>query len=84
MDIMSMLASAQVTDMDGNELGDVVAIHIVGGKLLLTIDFDIEDFEVDDPDGGQEVDDDEDEHELDNTEEVPRPIPLRAVGGTGG
>lgn len=65
--------------MGGAEMGEVVGVHIVMGKLYITVDTDLDDGEEDDPDGGEEID--EDEHELDNTEEVPKPTPLRALAG---
>jgi len=80
MDLLSMLMNAKIRDMDGDEIGDVIGIHIGGGKLIVTVDdeFILEEDE-DDPDGGEEID--EDEGELDNTEEVPQPVPLRALAG---
>ena len=83
MDMLSMLMNARIKDMDGDEIGEVLGVHIVMGKLYITVDMELDDGEEDDPDGGEEVDEDDtdDEHELDNTEEVPKPIPLRAVAG---
>lgn len=80
MDLLSMLMNAKIRDMDGDEIGDVIGIHIGGGKLVVTVDDEIEldEEDGDDPDGGEEIDD---EHELDNIEEVPKPTPLRAVAG---
>ena len=83
MDMMSMLMNAVVTDMDGDKIGDVIALHVVAGKLMLTIFTDFGDYETDDPDDGEAVDKD-DERELDKTKETPKPTLLRAVGGTGG
>jgi len=79
MDLLSMLMNAKIRDMDGDEIGDVIGIHIGGGKLILTVDDEIEFEDEDDPDGGEEID--EDDKELDNTKEVPQPIPLKAVAG---
>jgi hypothetical protein len=80
MDLLSMLMNAKIRNMDGDEIGDVIGIHIGGGKLVVTVDDEIEldEEDGDDPDGGEEI---EDEDELDNTEEVPKPVPLRAVAG---
>ena len=80
MDLLSMLMSARVCDVDGDVFGEVVNINISGGKLEIMVDVELDDgeYEEDDPDGGEEVDD---EHELDKTEEVPKPVPLRAVAG---
>lgn len=50
MDLLSMLMNAKVRDMDGDEIGDVIGVHIAGGKLSVTID--IEGIEVEDPDDG--------------------------------
>ena len=80
MDLLSMLMNAKIRDVDGDEIGDVIGVHIAGGKMIVTVDDDLELEDGDDPDGGEEVDED-DEHELDNTEEVPKPTPLRAVAG---
>ncbi len=80
MDVLSMLVNAKIKDMDGDDIGEVVAVHYAGGKLYLSVDTDFEsEGEGDDPDGGEEVE--EDERELDNTEEVPKLTPLRAVAG---
>ncbi len=82
MDIMSMLQNAKVRDMEGLELGEVFGVSIVGGKMMITIDIEITSGFEDDPDGGEEVDvDRDDDKELDNTEEIPKPTPLRAVAG---
>lgn len=80
MDTLSMLANAKITDLDGDDIGEVIAVHYVNGKLYLSVDTMLNDEEEDDPDGGEEIDED-DERELDTTEEVPRPTPLRAVAG---
>lgn len=80
MDLLSMLMNAKIRDMDGDELGDVMGVHIAGGKLYVTVDTDFGDEYEEDPDGGEELDE-EDEEELDNAEEIPKPIPFRAVAG---
>lgn len=74
-----MLMNAKIKNMDGDEIGEVLGVHIAMGKLCITVDMELDEEEEDDPDGGEEVDGDEEE--LDNTEEVPKPIPLRAVVG---
>ncbi len=80
MDTLSLVSNAKIKDLSGDDLGEVVGIHYMNGKLYITVDMELEDDdEEDDPDGGEEID--EDEEELDNTEEVPKPIPLRAVAG---
>ena len=80
MDLLSMLMNAKIRDMDGGEIGDVIGIHIGGGKLVVTVDDEIEfEEDEDDPDGGEEIDGDGEE--LDDVEEVPKPTPLRAVAG---
>ncbi len=79
MDLLSMLMNARIRDMDGDEIGEVIGIHIAMGKLCISVDMELDDGEEeDDPDDGEEIDDEE---ELDNTEEVPKPVPLRAVAG---
>ncbi len=80
MDVMSMLQNAKVRDMEGQDLGEVFGVSIVGGKMMLTIDIEVVGEFEDDPDGGEEVDGDA-EREIDNTEEVPKPMPLRAIAG---
>ncbi len=80
MELLSMLMNARITDMAGDEVGEVIAIHIAMGKLYISVDTMLDNGEEDDPDGGEEIDED-DERELDNTEEVPKPTPLRAVAG---
>jgi hypothetical protein len=54
MDLLSMLQNAKITDIDGFEMGVVKAVHIMGGKLTLVVDPEIDD-EID-PDGGEEED----------------------------
>lgn len=91
MDIMSMLMNARVMDEDGDEIGEVVGISIIGGKMMLStnVDFELDfDYDEDDPDGGEEVDEDdeENEEELDPKKETGDIVPLRvaAVGGRNG
>ncbi len=79
MDMLSMLMNARIKDMDGDDIGEVFGVHIVGGKLYVTMDTGFENEEEEDPDGGEEID--EGERELDNTEEVPKPLPLRVMAG---
>ncbi len=79
MDMLSMLMNARIKDMDGDDIGEVFGVHIVGGKLFVTMDSGLGYEEEGDPDGGEEID--EEERELDNTEEVPKPVLLRAVAG---
>ena len=80
MDLLSMLMNAKIRNMGGDEIGDVMGVFIAGGRMIISVDdeTELEDGEEDDPDGGEEVDD---EHELDETKEVPKPIPFRAVIG---
>ena len=59
MDLLSMLADAQVNDLNGLELGRVLVVHISSGKLSLTVD--IEAFDIDDPDDGVKDDIPEDD-----------------------
>lgn len=53
MDLFSMIQNALVTDIDGNELGSVEAIHVFGGKMTLLMDVQISGY-MDGPDGGAE------------------------------
>jgi len=79
MDTLSMLSNAKISDMDGDDIGEVVGVHFVNGKLYLTVDTELDLESETDPDGGQEID--EDKRELDNTEEVPKSTRLRALAG---
>ena len=78
MDSLSLLMNARIRDINDDEIGEVIGLHLVMGKLYIVVDMGQADEGEDDPDGGEEIDD---EHELDNTEEVPKPTPLRAVTG---
>jgi len=83
MDTMSMLQNARVRDMDGDEIGEVFGVSIIGGKMMITIDIiaiEMDDEDGDDPDGGEEIDVD-DEEELDPKKETGNTVPLRAVAG---
>ena len=42
MDLLSMLMNAKIKDMDGGDIGEVVAIHYVNGKLHLSVDTELE------------------------------------------
>lgn len=53
MDLFSMIQNAMITDVDGNELGGVEAVHVIGGKMILLLDVHISGY-IDDPDGGEE------------------------------
>ena len=62
MDIMALLSQAKVNDMDGVELGDVMGIHIVAGKMVVSINMTIlDDDDDDDPDDGEKEDIPEDD-----------------------
>jgi len=54
MDLLSMLQTARVQDTDGDELGDVLAIQIMGGQLVITVMTEDEEEEGDDG-GGEEI-----------------------------
>ena len=74
MDLFSMIQNAMVTDIDGNELGEVEAVHVIGGKMTLLMGVQISGY-MDDPDGGLE-------------EPIPEeiaddPTPLKVVGNDG-
>lgn len=53
MDLLSMLQTAKVLDTDGDLLGDVLAIQIMGGQLAITVITEEE--EEGDDGGGQEI-----------------------------
>lgn len=54
MDLLSMLMNAKIRNMDGDELGDVIGVHIAGGKMNITLDIDgVED---EDPEDGAKDD----------------------------
>jgi len=60
MDLLSMLMNAKIRDVDGYSVGEVIAVHITMGKLVLTIDIESDD-EDEDPDGGEDEDIPEDD-----------------------
>lgn len=82
MDTLSMLANARITDMDGDDMGEVVAVHYVNGKLYLTVDTGLIDGEYggDDPDGGEKIEVDK-EQEPDSPKEGLTHPPLRSIAG---
>lgn len=53
MDLLGMLQTARVQDTDGDLIGDVLAIQIMGGHLVITVMTEEE--EEGDDDGGEEV-----------------------------
>lgn len=61
MDILALLSQAKVNDMDGVELGDVMGIHFVAGKMIITINMTMGDLEDEDPDDGEKEDIPEDD-----------------------
>lgn len=61
MDLLSMLMSARVCDVDGDVFGEVVNINISGGKLEIMIDVELDRDEEDDPDDGAKDDIPEDD-----------------------
>ncbi len=81
MELLSMIMHARVQDLEGTEIAGVTAVTFSGGKMILTVDIltDLDEFEDDDPDGGEEVpvDDKKVVHEPD------APPLLRMVGNDG-
>ena len=61
MDVLTLLSQAQVNDMEGVELGDVMGIHFVAGRMVLSVNMTIFDDEEDDPDDGEKEDIPEDD-----------------------
>lgn len=59
MDLLSMLMNAKVKDVQGEDVGEVFGVHIAGGRLVVTVDVEVEYEE--DPDGGEEEDIPEDD-----------------------
>jgi len=53
MDLLNMLQTAKVQDSDGGTIGDVLAIQIMAGHLVITVITEEE--EEGDDDGGEEV-----------------------------
>lgn len=51
--LFDMVTNAKVAAMSGEELGEVIGVHITGGRLLLVIDVTLEELTGDDP-GGRE------------------------------
>ncbi len=78
MDMMTMIMNAKITDMGGEEVGDVVSIHIVGCKMFITANmgYDIEE----DGDDGEKDDIPEDDASKASLAEV---ISLVAGGKSG-
>lgn len=54
MDLLNMLMTAKVLDTDGDEIGDVLAIRIIAGHLVITVMTEDEEEEGDDG-GGSEI-----------------------------
>ena len=77
MDILSMLTNAQVTDLNGLELGRILIVHISSGMLTLTMD--IEAYEEDGgPDDGAKDDIPED----DASKKFPTVVALNTKNGS--
>jgi hypothetical protein len=60
MDLLSMLMNARIRDMDGDEIGEVLGVHIAMGKLYITVDMELDDGD-EDPDDGEKEDIPEDD-----------------------
>lgn len=75
MDLLSLLMSARVVDVDGDVFGEVVNINISGNKLEIMIDVELDDDEEDDPDDGAKDDIPEDDASNSKVQQ------LRAVAG---
>ena len=56
MELLSMLMNAKITDMDGDEIGEVIGVHIAMGKLNITMNVELDDEEEEDPDDGAKDD----------------------------
>ena len=56
MDVLSLLSQAVVKDMDGVELGRVIGVHFVAGKMMVTINMTVFEEESDGPDDGEKED----------------------------
>ena len=64
MDILELLSQATVNDINGVGLGDVMGIHFLSGRMVISISldlFDEDDGEYDDPDDGAKDDIPEDD-----------------------
>ncbi len=55
MDLLSMLTTAQVRDLDGVIMGEVFGVHITGGKLYLTVDVEADYEDPEDDGDGEEI-----------------------------
>lgn len=53
MDLLGMLQTAKVLDTDGDLIGDILAIQIMGGQLVITVMTEEE--EEGDDGGGEEI-----------------------------
>ena len=75
MDTLSMIMNAQITDMNGEAVGSVISVHIVGCKMFITASMEYESEE--DGDDGEKEDIPED----DASKTDPTELTLVAVGG---
>ncbi len=82
MEMLSMIMNAKVQDLEGTEIAGVTAVTFSGGKMILTVDIltELDEFEDDDPDGGEEVPIDGEQEPLKETLTLPH---LRMVGNDG-
>jgi hypothetical protein len=58
MDMMSALMNARILDVEGNVVGDVLSFTVLGSRLFITADIEVEDG---DPDDGAKDDIPEDD-----------------------
>lgn len=80
MDMLSMLMNARIRDVDGDEIGEVIGIHIAMGKMFISVDMELDDEDGEDPDGGEE----EDIPEGDASKlEFPKIVAMKKVGKDG-
>ncbi len=50
-DLLAMLLTARIHDKDGEPIAEVLGVSIVGGRMGIIIDLELEIEEDDDPDG---------------------------------
>ncbi len=79
MDVLSMLMNAKAKTVDGSDLGEVIGIHFALGRMVVTIDLELDDEE--DPDDGEKEDIPEDDA---SKIEFPKIVAMRRTAGKKG
>lgn len=80
MDVLALLSQAKVNDSDGVELGEVIGIHFVAGRMIISISMDLDEEEDDGDDGAKDDIPEDDASKV----EFPRLAALTKKDGTSG